>query len=262
MEKDNYLEYSPHSELKKYISCYWVLNIGTDLCKNYTILPDSYFTFLIIMKKNKKNYIEITGLRKSAITVTPDPNCTIIGIRFKLVGIMTFFGIPIRNLLNSPFSIDQISENKLLNKINEILISNDIKTIITEIDKLLIISLRVIIKKDSRSKLYSILNQISIMKGNIKINDLSNDFYISSRNLRRLFKMYFNFGIKEYCQLVRLKALMEGISKLKDHNELVDVALSLGYFDQAHCIKELKRFTEFTPNKFLKMSLSGRFLQF
>jgi AraC-like DNA-binding protein len=77
------------------------------------------------------------------------------------------------------------------------------------------------------------------------LQDISNDMGISYRQLQRDFHAFLGMTPSEYERLSRYQSAAIIIKNTSNINE----ALSVGYYDQAHMIKEFKRFSNKTPGQ-------------
>ncbi len=87
------------------------------------------------------------------------------------------------------------------------------------------------------------------------VSELAEELYVSSRTLNRLTKKYFNLAPKDLANILRFE---KTTSYLKENeSESLIEALSFGYYDQSHFIKECRKITGTSPKKlFGKMKLS------
>jgi AraC-like DNA-binding protein len=86
-------------------------------------------------------------------------------------------------------------------------------------------------------------------KGVLRIDELMHHAHFSSRNIDRHFEKYLGMTPKQYAWLTRLNQvfmLMMNNKNIPIH-EVIDI---LGYFDQAHLINDIKKYTGSTPRIF------------
>ncbi len=90
-------------------------------------------------------------------------------------------------------------------------------------------------------------------KGNASIKNLSMlSKCCSQRQIERNFKSEIGTSPKKFSEVIQFKYALELLKQNK--YTLVDIALSAGYYDQAHFINSFKKFTGTTPENFLKQS--------
>jgi AraC-like DNA-binding protein len=96
-----------------------------------------------------------------------------------------------------------------------------------------------------------IIESISTERAMTKVDDLVRGFKINKRSLQRLFSQYVGVSPKWVIQRYRLHEATEQMAL----GEIVDwsrLAVDLGYFDQAHFIKDFKAIVGLTPAEYAK----------
>lgn len=84
----------------------------------------------------------------------------------------------------------------------------------------------------------------------IKVEQLVKEFHIAERSLQRMFKQYIGVPPKWMIQRYR----MHDACELIEHGaDLIQLALELGYFDQAHFTKDFKAMIGKTPKQYAKL---------
>jgi AraC-like DNA-binding protein len=89
-----------------------------------------------------------------------------------------------------------------------------------------------------------------------KTYDLENQFNLTTRTLQRLFSRY--AGVSP-SWVIRRYRLHDAVDQL-DQGEIVDwpaLAVDLGYFDQAHFIKDFKKIIGVSPGKYVRRVSQG-----
>ena len=92
------------------------------------------------------------------------------------------------------------------------------------------------------------LEEIKNSFGNISMISLIRRLGYSQCYIERLFKSTMGISLKKYANIIRFQYAIEALEKNKDH---VDYE-TLGYYDQAHFIKEFKYFTLWTPCSYME----------
>jgi AraC-like DNA-binding protein len=81
------------------------------------------------------------------------------------------------------------------------------------------------------------------------VNDLATRTGISKRSLQRLFNIYVGASPKWVIRRYRLHELMEKFDS-RAQPDWAQIALDLGYFDQAHLINDFKSIVGYTPTQY------------
>ncbi len=87
----------------------------------------------------------------------------------------------------------------------------------------------------------------------LSINFLSKYIFRSPDYLLHLFKKNVGISLHNYILQTRIKKFKEKI--LVDNNDTLDIALSCGFYDQSHTIRNFKKYIGITPQKY-KNSIS------
>jgi AraC-like DNA-binding protein len=86
-----------------------------------------------------------------------------------------------------------------------------------------------------------------------KVEDLAERFHLAKRSVQRLFHQYVGTGPKWVIQRYRLHEAAEKLAG-PDPVEWTALALELGYFDQAHFIKDFKSIVGRTPAEYARVA--------
>ena len=87
-----------------------------------------------------------------------------------------------------------------------------------------------------------------------RVNKLADNVGRSSRHLNRLFRLHTGLNTKTFCKIIRLQHACKQIY-LTSHNRS-NPNLELGYFDQAHLIKDFQQYLLSTPSDYYNCFMS------
>ncbi|WP_073001643.1 helix-turn-helix domain-containing protein [Mariniphaga anaerophila] len=230
--------------LSNFIQCFWEYdNLTKDV--NYIILPDGHFDLIFEIRNNELSNVSLTGVWTKPIKVHIDRDIKLIGIRFKLIAVEYIFKQSIKNILNTTtdlptnfFGVKNLSFNDFDSLTNYLLekINYGLKNL-KEID-------------NRKFKLFELLYE---NKGNLKVNELAEKVFWSSRQINRYFNQKFGFSLKTFSNILKCNSSYFEIAS----GQLFPQQY---YFDQAHFIKEVKKYTGSTPGE-LHKNKNDRFLQ-
>jgi len=97
------------------------------------------------------------------------------------------------------------------------------------------------------------LTLIYRISGNIEVNHLAEKTGVSSRHLNRLFQQHTGLSTKAFAQIIRIQSACKQL--YQQPGQSLTVAEKLGFFDQAHLLREYKRHLRLNPR-----ALSNRFM--
>jgi len=95
----------------------------------------------------------------------------------------------------------------------------------------------------------SAITNIQQSNGSLRINELLKRLPLSRDAFEKRFRKTTSTTPKQFASIVRLNSV---IDTLHPHSNLTDTALSAGYFDQSHFIKDFTAFTGQLPHDFIR----------
>jgi AraC-like DNA-binding protein len=91
------------------------------------------------------------------------------------------------------------------------------------------------------------IKQIRQTRGKVSIVNLAGDVSLSQKQFTRRFKDFSGFNPKLYSRILRFES---SLSIDNESSSYADVALDLGYYDQAHFINDFRKFSGSSPGKY------------
>lgn len=239
----HYHEIKPEGFLANFVQCFWQYANGEQQI-DHTILPDGCFDLIVVMKDGHLKDVKLTGVWTKPVSVTIPPGTRLFAIRFKLLASEYIFKHEIKSILDSevhlPFSFWDIDKMDF----------SDFGNAVSVFTGRMNLSLRHLRKIDERKlALFELIYQAEV----IKVGQLAKKVFWASRQINRYFTQQFGFPLKTLLNILRLHASYSHIAagNLYPHKE---------YFDQAHFVKEIKKYTGVSP-KTLSQNKNDRFLQ-
>ncbi len=249
----------------KHVESYWSLKkeIHNGACfETELFVPTGTFNILFldhpihVLAPDRKKWKRILpgayflGQRKLPFSIYSTGSFTLNGLRFKPFAFAKVVKLPLITFtdelapLNVPFKLDAQCE-MLLKGVNgkTLYESSD------SFDRLLIHLLghELEIDDDLRSQLNLILDS----KGSIKVQELLDTFKVSKVTLSKHFLNKVGLTPKQIAQTWRMNYFLH-LRNLFPSDNLTQLCLRAGYFDQSHFIREFKTRLYLTPQKFLK----------
>ena len=238
-----YREYPAAPALQEYIYCYWHLHTLQKLKEeyNYNVVADGCIDIFFELDNPHNSFV--MGFCKTATTFSLDRSFNYFGIRFLPAAFTRLFKIAAFELTNTfePLSLvvpavaahlsykggndpDALQTKNILDRYFTSLLAGNMA--------------------DADPRFYNALSKIVKHHGMVNIED-GIDTGISTRQLRRMFEFYIGTNAKTFSRVVRFQnVLNSGYDSITDK-----VYLDLGYYDQAHFIKEFKDFYGMTPGR-------------
>ena len=81
------------------------------------------------------------------------------------------------------------------------------------------------------------------------IDRITGTLGVNERTLERRFQQKFGLSPKRFSRIIRFQNFLNA-ARISDSRGILDTALSFGYYDQAHLIREFREFSGKTPFAF------------
>ncbi len=241
-----YSEFLPDQRLQNFIYCYWELKTAKLLADPfiYRVVADGCIDIFFELSNPKDNFV--MGFCKKFTEFPLNNSFHYIGVRFLPTMFPQLFRINASEISNR---FEQLGN--VLPKVSTFIADNfhfqlTVEQIKHTFDNYFT-NLVETTNFDNDSRLYNAIEKILQEFGVVNIErDL--DTGISQRQLRRLFEFYIGDTAKTFAKVVRFQNILraEPSSQSLRQNKLF---FDVGYYDQAHFVKEFKNFYGVTPSK-------------
>jgi AraC-like DNA-binding protein len=241
-----YEEIDTEKSLADFVRRFWKFTNPTEHIQHYTILPDGYFDLIIKITAEKLDSTTLFGLWTKEVDVVVPADTIIIGICFKPLAAEYVLQQVISDILNN--------SKKLSNDFWNIgnLRFDDLKVWTEQVSNQMLENLKMAKSVDERKQ--SLFNLLFHSNGSETVADLAKQIFWSSRQINRYFKTRFGLALKTYSSILRCASSYIDIRE-------GDLFPKQDFYDQAHFIKEIKKYTGSSPKE-LHNNKNDRFLQF
>ena len=245
-DKVTYAEFLSDIKLQNIIYCYWQLKTSSPLAEPfvYRVVADGCIDIFFELNNPKDNFV--MGFCKKFTEFPLHHSFHYIGVRFLPTMFPQLFNINAAELSNRFEHLANVVPNVSTFIANNFHHDLSPAQIPLTFDEYFINHLKnTTFNNDTR--LYHAIEKIMQEFGVLHIEqDL--DIGISQRQLRRLFEFYIGDTAKTFAKVVRFQHILRAkpsSQSLRQNKLFFDV----GYYDQAHFIKEFKHFYGVTPSK-------------
>lgn len=238
------LEYQEYyiNELQEYIICIWRITSKQTLIKPIinTVLPDACIDLIIDLQNRVAVF---SGFSKNTEKISLEGNVNFIGVRFKPGSIHMLYDIPGDQVMDHTLMFDTLESQF------------DITPVFNAptIDMQLNIIKRYLMYKIKTSHNTHYTKLVDALYHNPTaqhVSDIALSLGYEKRQLQRVF--FKNYGVSPKV-LLNILRLHKCLSLLFDDSKTMqNIALECGFYDQAHFIKEIKKYTGISPTVLLE----------
>ncbi|TGL92394.1 AraC family transcriptional regulator [Leptospira barantonii] len=238
--------YLPSERLQSLIEHHWTVRWDLRRKEPYLAQTLPHPSIHIVFEKGQSR---IQGIIEGKFSHLLEDEGFVWGIKFKPGAFYPFFQKPIRTLTNRSIPIESVFSVNVSKLEHSILTAkdNDQRIEITEsilFERLPEIDANIL-------WIQEVVQLILDQKEILRAEDVAQKVGVNLRTLQRLFSRYVGVTPKWVIQRYRLHEAAERL----ENGENVDgsgLALDLGYFDQAHFIKDFKSMIGISPEKYSK----------
>ena len=237
----------PAPQLSSLIEYYWIVawDLRNRAPHKQTTLPQP--NVHVVFERNKSH---VFGVVTGKFSRCLAGRARIFGIRFAPGKFRSFLGEPVSRLTNRTKLVREIFGDKVT-RLEEILVSEAPEDdLVTTADSFFRSRIP---EPDANGDLAKELVRLTLYQRDLlTVDNLVYRSGIGKRSLQRLFSEYVGVSPK---WVIRRYRLHEAVERFRSGEPLncAQVALDLGYFDQAHLINDFKSILGYTPTEFQRM---------
>jgi AraC-like DNA-binding protein len=237
-----YTEIKPGAPLSDFVQSFWMLSNVSGENKPVMIVPDGRIDLSFSFKKPYN--LTLLGLESAPANAVITPRTKLFSVSFKLLAIDYLFDRKIPSLVDTAYQLPpgyfgiNLKDFRSFEQFCGLLSEKFISRLNVAIDP-------------RKKKLFELIYNSN---GAISIHEISETLLWSSRQINRYFNDRFGISLKAYCTILRFRASFQQIKDGKLFPEE-------NFTDQAHFIKNIKKFSGVTPKE-LSKNKNDRFIQF
>lgn len=234
--------YHPSADLDPYVEHYWLVEWdlrGQEPEKAETLPhPSAHMSF------EQDGESRIRGAAREKFSRMLEGKGGVFAVKFRPGGFYPFVGVPLSRFSDRIFPLREVfgaegddldravlAESADLDRIN--IIESFLRGRLTDPD-------------DNAIRATEIVYAVAEERGILKVEDLVERYGLTKRTLQRLFAKYVGVSPKWVIQRYRLHEAAEQLSSPTSVNQ-AELALSLGYSDQAHFVRDFKAIVGVSP---------------
>ncbi|MEK7728203.1 MAG: helix-turn-helix transcriptional regulator [candidate division KSB1 bacterium] len=254
----NYLETPPSPPLQRYLEAFWQLESSALLSNTppEKILPDGCAEIVFNLADPFQRFHDnaqierqpraiFVGQMRQHITIAPTGKVQLFGIRFKPGGAYPFLQLPLSETVNQIIDAEVVRRDfvvELEERLHEARSFRERKRVAEQ-------ALLRRTCQESDHAVEALVARIIVSEGLRSVTELARDIGLSARQLERRFQTHVGLSPKILARIIRFQKVFK--AREESSNGWSHVALSCGYYDQAHLIHDFKAFSGQNPSAFL-----------
>jgi AraC-like DNA-binding protein len=234
--------YRPSRALAPFVARFWIMRWALHEPYHQGVIP--YPCVNLAVERGRSG---IFGVVSRSISRVLEGQGLVFGVQFLPGGFRTFLGKPIAGLTDRSIPIADVFDTSDREWEEAILPAGEDATMIAQAESRL--RARNPERTADAETVLHIVNAVADDREITRVDDVVRLAATSKRTLERLFKEYVGVGPKWVIQCYRLHEAAEYAVKDTRH-DWADIAVKLGYADQAHFIRDFRRFVGQSPARY------------
>ena len=252
-----YVEIKPRPPLDRFVECFWFLS-GDEVAGDQPVLPDGSMEIVFNLaapyrRTHPDGSVEtqpqalLVGQMDSHVRIAPTGPTDLAGVRFLPAGAYPFLRLPLVEIQNRILDLSTVVPVLSERLAEELWVRRPSSSGAAALQSTLVRELRS--APDVSTEVETAARLALESNGRISVDSLSRALGVGGRHLERVFREKVGIGPKRLCRILRFQSVFRGAEK-RAPSAWADVALDCGYYDQAHFIKDFRRFTGESPSQF------------
>lgn len=261
LSDESYREYPPCKELRPFIACFWISAEGGQEraggSREVLIIPDTCMDVIIKINHTRQT---ITGYL-SALFDRPfiaegkshNDIVTTFAIRFHFWAAHLFFTLDFKEAHNHDLELGALGAD-WEELFGPFFYLDDIGQRIDRIEAFL---LKRLLMSECSPNLFNSIHQMIRTSGRSSVKEICEYCCVSQRQLERIYSRDIGLPLKRMANLVRYQNVWREMVLSRDF-DIHDAVYRFGYTDQAHLLKEFRRFHGIPPGEAMKIANANR----
>jgi AraC-like DNA-binding protein len=254
-----YSEIPPSPVLRRYVQCYWTLEAASEAsAPAEPVMPDGRIELIFNLadpfrRFHADGYVEtqplsiVAGQMRSCAMIGPSGAIDLFGVRFRHAGAAPFFSFPLNELTDRIIDLKTVlgargrqTEERL----------NEARTLEHRVEIIESALLRLLSQNTGIDVVVENASRMIVENmGLAAIDRVTGALGVKERTLERRFQQKFGLSPKRFSRIIRFQNFLNA-ARTEHSCSILDTALSFGYYDQAHLIREFREFSWKTPLAF------------
>lgn len=243
-QQSTYRELLPSPGFDHLIDSFWNHVNTSGKPQTMTIVPDSFFKIVFLVKNNQVVKYFLTGLWTENKDFTIPANGATYGCRLKILAPEYLLQSEIASIVNSVKQLDL----EFLNV--QALAFSDFDLLVRQWEAEL---MKLVSKKEIAGNKQRLSELLYDTKGELTVSEVSDQIFWTARQINRYLNRWVGISLKSY---LNIQKCYQSYLHIRQGQFLPET----DYFDQSHFIREVKKHTGETPSKLFQKQ-NDRFIQ-
>jgi AraC-like DNA-binding protein len=248
-----YTEHRPAEPLRHALECFWTFRAPAGDTRPHRVLPDGCMDVIFDLSSASA---EAVGTMTRTLVVPPSAEPQdFLGVRFRPGWAPRLLGPAASELRDGQVALPDVwgrSGRELGERLAQ-------RASLPERVGLLARELRArLARAPEAPPVARALDHVLAAGGLVRVDALADEVGLGARQLERAFATLVGVSPRTFARIVRFRAAVEELRRAPAEPRWAELAAGLGFYDQAHLIREFRAFTGLTPGAFAREEAMSR----
>lgn len=243
----------PAPPLSEFVDFLWIYDGYIAPHRRERLLPTGTTELVFTLDANARAASGVAGARSESVMIDTSTPFSIVAVHFRPGGAFPFFRGPSSELRNRSETLDAVWGSYAANIRDRLWEESTADGRFRILEEALVTTARG--RFDRNAAVRYALDLFDRSNGARSVAGVVQRLGLSARRLSELFRSEVGLSPKAYCRIRRFNEVLNRVERLTDV-DWADVALSCGYFDQAHFNHDFRGFAGLTPSAYLRDRMS------
>jgi AraC-like DNA-binding protein len=240
--------HTPRPPLSRFVDFFWIYEGYAAPHERERVMPTGTMELVFALDADRGPASLVSGARSEPFVLDTSRPFSVIAVHFRPGGGFPFFGTPAGELHNQTVPLDAVwgaTASRIADRLWEVR---------SPVERFRILEAALLERARGRLEAHpAVRYAVSMFDrcASIPVTTVVDRVGISQRHFVDLFRDEVGCSPKVFCRVRRFNDVLQRIEPLTQV-DWTDVALSCGYFDQAHFIHDFRSFAGMTPSAYLR----------
>lgn len=254
--------YIPQSPLSEFVGCLWYWEGAPTTHSKERLLPNGEPAIIFnlcedpiriydsedIIRFNEYGHAVLSGARANCFVIDAYQQERVVGVQFRPGGAFPFFPMPASETEGASVDLNDLWPNRAAEIRERLLAAASVDEMFAILERCLVMQL--VRPLALHPAVAYAIRRFRCSTDGGRVAEVTERIGLSARRFIQLFHQQVGLTPKAFCRVSRFQSVLRHIQRREDP-DWADVALSCGYYDQAHFIHDFQAFSGFTPSAYL-----------
>jgi AraC-like DNA-binding protein len=254
--------YTPAAPLSAFIHCFWYWESAPRPHAKEKLLPNGEPAIIFNLRDQPIRIYDpgdlnkyqsygravLSGARSDCFVIDTDQQECVLGIQFRPGGAFPFFQMPASEAEGRSVDLEDLWPVHAREIREQLLAARSVSCMFQLLERRLLQQL--VRPLELHPAVSYALREFQASTHNGQIATVTNQIGLSARRFIELFRRQIGLTPKVFCRVLRFQRVLQTIRTTQDI-DWADLALSCGYYDQAHFIHDFHSFSGLTPSSYV-----------